>query len=81
MYEVRSLRSCAAATYSISRSCSTAARTVRAMIGAKTSPITMITVSFDGPRATIASRPMMTVGSARNASMKRLRMSSTAPRK
>jgi hypothetical protein len=82
MYEVRSLRSCAADTYFISRSCNTDARTARAMTGANTTPITMITVPMDGPSATMASIPMMMMmGSAKKASMNRLRMLSTAPPK
>ena len=52
---MRSLRSRAAATYSSSRSPSTAARTVRAMTGAKTKPTTRMIVTFDGPSEVIAS--------------------------
>ena len=78
---MRSLRSRAAATYSCSRSVSTAARTVRAMIGANRTPIMMISVVLEGPSATATSRAMMIVGSARIASMIRLSTSSTNPRK
>ena len=81
MYGVRSLRSRAAATYSSSRSLSTAARTVRAMTGANTKPTTTMMVRFDGPSEVMASTATRMTGSARTVSMSRLRMSSTAPRK
>src|SRR5918992_1183132 len=57
MYGVCSLRSRAADTYSSSRSVSTAARTVREMIGANRMPIVMISVVFDGPAEHVVDRP------------------------
>jgi hypothetical protein len=51
------------------------------MTGANTRPITTITVPMDAPSATMASIATMRMGSARTASMNRLRMLSTAPPK
>jgi hypothetical protein len=51
------------------------------MIGAKTIPMTTISVPFEGPSATSATVARMTSGIARNASTIRMRTSSTIPRK
>jgi hypothetical protein len=60
---------------------STAARTVRAMSGVKTMPMTMMSVVFDWPRAVTPRIPVTTRGRARKASTKRPMTSSTRPRK
>ena len=80
-YGARSRRSLAASTYSSCASDSTAARTVRAMIGAKPSPITRITVVVEPPTDASTSSAVTIVGSARKASVILIKTSSTRPRK
>ena len=76
----RSPRSRAAATYSRSRSTSTAERTVRAISGVKMIPMTRMTLSASRPSDASTSTAMTISGKARNASTMRLTTSSTQPR-
>ncbi len=81
MYASPSVRTRAASMYSSSRSASTAARTLRATIGA--SGIATATTMAGGelPSAASVTLAKMTTGSARNASRPRETTSSTTPRR
>ena len=82
MCGVRSARKRAAATYSNSASLNTAARTVRAMFGANTNPITPTVIPLDCPSsAAIASNATISTGIAEIASRSRIKMMSNHPLK
>jgi hypothetical protein len=76
----RSPRRRAAATYSRSRSTSTADRTVRAISGVKMMPITRMTFRGSRPSEARTSTARMMSGNARSASTIRLKTSSIQPR-